>query len=314
MIHLRIVAPPELAGPTLALLERLEIVTALVHVPGAARRPAGDLITCDVPREAGSQLIDELRALGLGEGGSLAIDTVEAAVSDDAARAARLAPGLGSDAMVGEVLESRTAASAELSAAFLVYMAVATLLSAIGVLIDSLVLVIGAMVVGPEFGPLAGVCVGLIYRRPDLAGRSLVALAVGFPLGIAAAVGLTWLLQATGVAPAALEASHHQATLFISRPDVYAAIVAALAGVAGMVSLTTGSAGTLIGVLISVTTIPAAGNLGDAIAYGDVVEARGSAAQLSINLAVIVVAGLAALRLQRAAFLRRLPLLRGRRR
>jgi hypothetical protein len=98
----------------------------------------------------------------------------------------------------------------------------------------------------------------------------------------------------------------HPATLFISRPDSYAVVIAAAAGVAGMLSLTTASSGTLIGVLISVTTIPAAANAAVAAAYGATGELGGSAAQLGINLAVMVVAGLLTLRVQRAAFTRRL--------
>ena len=66
-------------------------------------------------------------------------------------------------------------------------MVVATMIAALGIIQDSLILIIGAMVVGPEFGPLAGLCVALVQRQRELARRSLRALAVGFPLAIAAA-------------------------------------------------------------------------------------------------------------------------------
>ena len=68
-------------------------------------------------------------------------------------------------------------------------------------------------------------------------------------------------------------------------------IVALLAGVAGVLSLTTAKSGALIGVLISVTTIPAAANVGVAAAYGDWSEFSGALVQLLINLGSIVVAG-----------------------
>ena len=82
-------------------------------------------------------------------------------------------------------------------------------------------------------------------------------------------------------------------------------IVALFAGVAGMISLTTAKSGALIGVLISVTTIPAAGNIGLAAAYGNWDEFRGASAQLAINLVCIVAAGLATLGVQRLLFARR---------
>jgi uncharacterized hydrophobic protein (TIGR00271 family) len=305
VIHIRIVAPADLVARTVAQLESIEVLTALVHLPGAGVRPRGDVILCDAPREAASMVVAALREIGVLERGSVALDGVEAAVSDDAARAEALAPGLASDAVVWESLEGRTASSAELSFSFLIYMVVATMIAALGIMTDSVILIIGAMVVGPEFGPLAGVCVGVTQRRRDLATRSLIALAVGFPLGVACAFGMVHLLIATGIASASLSGEVHPATLFISHPDGFSVVVAALAGLAGMISLTTSNPNVLIGVLISVTTIPAAGNIAVASAYGNG-EAGGAAAQLGINLGVVVAVGIVTLAVQRAAFTRSL--------
>ena len=67
--------------------------------------------------------------------------------------------------------------------------------------------------------------------------------------------------------------------------------VAVLAGVVGMLSLTTPKSSALVGVLISVTTIPAAANIGVAAAYDDWDDVRGAALQLGVNLAGIFIAG-----------------------
>ena len=67
-----------------------------------------------------------------------------------------------------------------------------------GIFLDTPILIIGAMVVGPEFGPLAGLSVALVQRRRDLAMRSATALAVGFPLGIAAAWVTTLVFDGPG--------------------------------------------------------------------------------------------------------------------
>jgi uncharacterized membrane protein len=82
-------------------------------------------------------------------------------------------------------------------------------------------------------------------------------------------------------------------------------IIALLAGVAGMFSLTTAKPGALIGVFISVTTLPAAANIGVAAAYQDSSEMRGAALQLVVNLLTMILAGLATLVVQRLAFVRR---------
>ena len=91
----------------------------------------------------------------------------------------------------------------------------------------------------------------------------------------------------------------------IASPDFFTFFVATCAGVAGMLSLSTAKSGALIGVLISVTTIPAAANIGVAAAYGDWHAWRGSIAQLAINLASIMAAGTATLYVQRLCSRRR---------
>jgi uncharacterized membrane protein len=96
-------------------------------------------------------------------------------------------------------------------------MVLATMIAAVGILTDSVILIIGAMVVGPELGPLAGNCVALVHRRLMLAHRSLLAVGVGFPAAIASTYLGTLLLRAADRGPAEL-GGEHPATLFISSP------------------------------------------------------------------------------------------------
>ena len=302
---MRIVAPGELAERVLALLERWPAVLNVVRLPDAARRPRGDIILFDVPREDASVLVAELRELGIERDGTISIQEIESAPSRLAQQAIAAARGSPADAVVWEEVEQRTSESAELSGSFVAFMVIATLIAAVGILTDSVVLIIGAMVVGPEFGPLAGVCIAIVERRLPLARRSLTALAFGFATAIAVTLVATVVFRALDLAPDALGAVSHPTTLFISEPSTFSVIVALLAGVAGVLSLTTAKSGALIGVLISVTTIPAAANVGVALAYADWNEFAGALAQLTLNLASIVVAGVATLSLQRAAYARR---------
>jgi len=85
----------------------------------------------------------------------------------------------------------------------------------------------------------------------------------------------------------------------IDDPNLFSLIVAVLAGIVGVVSLTEARAAALIGVFISVTTIPAAADIGLSIAYTNWAQARGSAFQLLLNVAVLITIGAAGLRLQR---------------
>ncbi len=305
IVHLRLVVPAAKAGQVLDALAHSPAVINVVHLPGSAIKPAGDLVLCDAAREEVSVVVDELRRLGLEEDGSIALDDVGSMISAAASEATVAAAGAPADAVIWEQVEARTSESAELSFSFLAFMVLATLIAAIGILTDSQILIIGAMVVGPEFGPLAGLCVALVQRRADLARRSATALAVGFPLAIAVTFLAVVVLRATGAAPEEIAAQGRPATYFISHPNTFSVLVALLAGVAGVLSLTTAKSGALIGVLISVTTIPAAANVAVAAAYADWSELRGALSQLVLNLGCITLAGVATLSAQRLSFIRR---------
>jgi uncharacterized hydrophobic protein (TIGR00271 family) len=305
MVHLRIVVPPSSAQAALELLERERSTCNLVYLPGAARQPLGDVILSDVAEAEASVVIDELKRLGIARDGSISLAPIDSQLSEAADRAAHAARGMRADAVVWEEVEARTSENVELSASFVAFMVLACLIATIGIFLGSPILIVGAMVVGPEFGPLAAFCVAVVEKRKDVALRSLKALAVGFPIAIGAALLFTLFSRAVGMVGDDYSTIHHPLTNFISDPDEFSLIVACLAGAAGMLSLTSAKSGALIGVLISVTTIPAAANIGVAIAFTDWPECRGSIEQLAVNLCGIVIAGLTTLFLQRRLFVRR---------
>jgi uncharacterized hydrophobic protein (TIGR00271 family) len=305
VVHLRIVAPAPQAQRAIELLERMPTACNLVHVPGAASKPDGDLILVDIAREEASVIVSDLKELGIPRSGSIAIESTETSISDRADEVERNAPGDPGDAVVWEEVEARTSESSRLTASFVLFMILASVLATIGILQDSAILIVGAMVVGPEFGPIAGFSVALVEKRLKLAGESLLALAVGLPAAITAAWLLILALKAAGIAPDTFTEHDHGLAVLISEPDELSAIVAAAAGTAGVLSLTTSKSGALIGVLISVTTIPAAANIGLSVAYADWSAWRGSMAQLALNVVSILAAGVLTLFVQRKLYQRR---------
>jgi uncharacterized hydrophobic protein (TIGR00271 family) len=305
MMHLRIVSPTDRTDEVLRVLESTPSVVNIIRLTSAARRPDGDVILADVAREDTSVVLSDLKELKVHEDGSITLEEIDTALSRYAEAAERHAPGAPADAVVWEEVEQRTSENVELSGVFLLFMVLAALIAAVGIYLDSEILIVGAMVVGPEFGPIAGFCVALVQRRRRLALRSGVALAAGFPLAITATFLATLLAKATGLTPEDFDSAEHQIANLISTPDAFTVIVAVCAGAAGMLSLSTAKSGALIGVLISVTTIPAAANVGVAAAYGDTEGWLGSMAQLALNLTSIVVAGTTVLAVQRLLYARR---------
>jgi uncharacterized hydrophobic protein (TIGR00271 family) len=305
MMHLRIVSPTDRTDEVMRVLECTPSVLNIIRLPAAAIRPDGDVILADVAREDASVVLSDLKALKVHEDGSITLEEIDTALSRYAEEAERRAPGAPADAVVWEEVEQRTSENVELSAVFLLFMVLAALIAAVGVYLDSEILIVGAMVVGPEFGPIAGFCVALVQRRRRLALRSGIALAAGFPLAITVVYLATLLAKATGLTTEEFDTADHQIANLIASPDAFTVIVALCAGAAGMLSLSTAKSGALIGVLISVTTIPAAANIGVAAAYMDGEGWRGSMAQLVLNLTSIVVAGTTVLAVQRLLYARR---------
>jgi uncharacterized hydrophobic protein (TIGR00271 family) len=305
MVHLRIVVPSALTRKVLDLLEATPSVCNLAFLEGAARRPPGDVVLCDVAREETSVVVEDLKEIGVGRQGSITLEQIDSQISAAAELAERAAPGAPGDAVVWEEVESRTSESTELNANFLSFFVLACLIASVGIFLGSPILIIGAMVVGPEFGPIAGLCVALVERRREVALRSFRALAIGFPCGISAAFAFALIAKWTGLIADDFNSSQHALTQFISHPDTFSFIVACFAGAAGMLSLTSAKSGALVGVLISVTTIPAAANIGIAAAVLDWSEWRGAMGQLIVNLTAITLAGVLTLSFQRRIFDRR---------
>lgn len=304
MLHLRLITPSDSTDAVVRLIENTVGTTHLVVVPGAARNPAGDVVLCDVAREAGDELLTGLQELGLDKTGSIAVENIDLSLSRRADKAEAEAPGEAADAVLWEHLTDATHEESTLSVTYVMFITLATMIAACGVVLDNAILIVGAMAVGPEFGPLAGICTAIVQRTPRLAVRSLVALLVGFAAAIAVTAGFSLFMDAVGLFTKAQLEADRPNTGFIYAPDWFSFVVAVLAGAAGTLSLTSAKSGALVGVAISVTTVPAAANAAVALVYGDTNQAVRSSQQLLLNLLAIILAGTLTLLIQKALWSR----------
>ncbi|MFD9355879.1 DUF389 domain-containing protein [Streptomyces sp. NPDC060031] len=291
MLHLRIITPTDLTEAVLSVIADTVGTTHLVVLPGAARDPRGDVVMCDVAREAGDELLHALRALHVDRDGSIAVDDIALSLSKRADEAEEEAPGEGADAVLWEQLREATHEESTLTITYVAFMILATMIAACGVVLDNAILIVGAMAVGPEFGPLAGICTALAQRAPKPAARSLLALLIGFASAIVATTVFSLGMDGLGLFDRGMLENPRPNTSFIWQPDPFSFVVALLAGVAGVLSLTSAKSGALVGVAISVTTVPAAANAAVALSYGEFAQMWGSAEQLLLNLFGITLAG-----------------------
>jgi uncharacterized hydrophobic protein (TIGR00271 family) len=308
MLHVRVVSPAELAEPLVEWLTAAPGVQNLVVLPGAARRPAGDADHFDIRDDAANPLFRGLRDLGLDRDGSITVERVDAALTSPDAPA-----GPGGDggalrheiAPIWEMVQAVIRSGGAYAPSFYVLLAIAGLIGAVGLLTNSEILIVGAMVVGPEYNAIISVALGVSRRDRRAVRDGLLALLWGFLAAIVVTYLFGLAVRGSGEAPAEFLAGVRPVSDLINSPDAFSVIVAVLAGMVGVVSLTESRANALIGVFISVTTIPAAAAIGVSAAFGSWGEARGSLLQLLLNVFLLIVVGAGGLSTQRWIWRRR---------
>ena len=298
MLRVRVVSPP---GWTERLVDKLSVdpgIRNLVVLPGAARRPTGDAVQFDLLTQFANPVLRELRALPFGESGSVVVEDMDVADSADAA------PGrkafYGEVAPVWEIVESKIRAGGVYPPSFFILLVIAGLIGAVGILTNSQILVVAAMVVGPEYGAIMATALGINKKDRRAVRDGLSALLAGFAMAVLATLIFGLVIKGLDRTPKLYELGVRPVSSLINSPNLFSVVVAVLAGIVGVVSLTEARANALIGVFISVTTIPAAADMGLSAAYGSWSEARGSTFQLLLNVVLLIAVGAGGLRLQRS--------------
>lgn len=289
MFHLRVIVPSGHTEAVLAVLSQQVGVAHVVLLRGVAVDGGGDVVEAAMAREAADEVVAQLCRLDVDHVGGITLESVDTVLSDAVDRAEEAAPGDGADAVVWEELLAKTGEEAKPSITFQSFLTLACVLASVGVVTNSPVTIVGAMIVGPEFGPLAALAVGLVRRRGDLLRRAALALAIGFPLAMVVTAGVTILAESVGLFDRNTVLSAHQVD-FVYQVGPYSLIVALLAGAAGMLAMTSAKSAALVGVFVSVTTVPAAGYAVVAAVLGEWDRCLGSVVQLVVNMIGIVLA------------------------
>ena len=310
MLHVRVVSPPGRTARLVAALAADPGVQNLVVLKGAARRPDGDAVQFDVLNRSANPVLRELRALDLDGAGSITVAEVDVALSGPPSPAAERRYARRERVPVWEMVEAAIRAKASYPPSFYGLLVIAGLIGAVGILTNSQILVVGAMVVGPEYAAIIAAALGLSKlggtspRDWAAVRESFRALAYGFLAAVVATFLFALGVRGAGQVPAAFVHGVRPVADLINSPNAFSVIVAILAGLVGVVSLTEARANALIGVFISVTTIPAAASLGLSLAFAYWHDAWGSLLQLLLNVVLLVVVGAAGLSAQRVIWRR----------
>jgi uncharacterized hydrophobic protein (TIGR00271 family) len=308
VLHIEVVSQPAATPRLIARLAADPGVLNLVVLPGAAvahaasagpGSPAGDAVQFDVTVASANAVLAQLRQLGTDSGRPIIVETIDAALADGPRRPAWRPVFHADRAPVWDLVHARIGDEANYTPSFFALLIFAGLIGACGILTNSQILIVGAMVVGPEYGAIISVALGIERRDGRTVGRGLLVLLVGFAAAIAVTLAFALCIRAAGHTPKLYLRGVRPVSDLINSPNLFSVVVAVVAALVGVVSLTLARSSTLIGVFISVTTIPAAADIAVSIAYGGWREARGSTLQLLLNVGLLIIVGALGLRGQR---------------
>jgi uncharacterized hydrophobic protein (TIGR00271 family) len=273
-----------------AVAQRLEEIAGARHVIRTGDGGVGNaIVLAELVDDAVDQALEQVNRLGV-RGEDVVLVRLESIGASAAQRP--LASVVWAD------LLSQASANARAFPRYLVFMAMAGVIAAFGVIYEEVTLVVGAMAISPDTLPISAAATALVLRRWRLAGRAIIALVVG--LGVVCIVGgvLTRVLNLLDLLPTGFEVGHGGFLQGLSSVNISTPIGAFAAGVAGMLALET-RASSAVGVAISVTTIPASAYLGVASGVGETSKAAGALLVLGVNVAMLLVGGCLTLMVQR---------------
>ena len=220
MLHVRVVSPVALTGSLTDRLAAAPGVQNMVVRSGAARRPDGDAVEFDVRDGAANPVLAALRELGLDRDGVICIERVDATLSGPSA-AGNHGALRQETAPVWEMVEAVIRQGEAYAPSFYILLAVAGLIGAVGILTNSTILIVGAMVVGPEYNAIVGVALGLTGRVRAEVRDGLLALGSGFLAAILVTLLFGLAARASGHTPAPFLKGVRPVADLIDTPNIF---------------------------------------------------------------------------------------------
>jgi uncharacterized hydrophobic protein (TIGR00271 family) len=274
-----------------ALLRELDGVRRVVRQPDESAEAGHTVFFADVEPAAADRLVEAITAMGIG------VDDYLLTRIEVVAPQRRGLSGQGIDGFAWVEVMGQARANSRPLARYLALINVAAVIAAVGVIVSSGILIVGAMAVSPDLLPICATCVGLVAGRRTLAARAFATLIIGMVSVVVTATVLSALLKWTGILPDEFRVEHSSLHSLVHL-DYSTVLVAAAAGVAAMLSFESGAA-QAVGVAISVTTIPASAYLGVAIGAGGIDKAGSAVLVLAVNIALLIATGSLTLLVQR---------------
>ena len=177
-----------------------------------------------------------------------------------------------------EELYSQIEKDTRLDGNFLILVFLSTVVAAIGLLENNVAVIVGAMVIAPLLGPNIALAFAATLGDRDLLFKSLKTNTVGVTLALSLSFAIGWIWPPITPNPELL------ARTYVGFDDV---VLALASGAAAVLSLTSGLASALVGVMVAVALLPPTATLGMVLAGGEYELASGAALLLAVNVVCV---------------------------
>lgn len=289
---LRISCPSGRTASIVAILRDAGMAADVVVVPRSPDHDGGDLVLAELDRSGVDPFLVIVKRLH---------GTADVRVTMQDAEQLLPAPDIGplvDDQVVWAKVDQDIRETSRPSGVNLLLITLAAIIAAVGIIEDQLLYIVGAMAISPDYLLISEVNIAMVRRDWRRTRNGVVALVVAFAMAACGAYLLSTLLRALDLVSQDSHAER-QLTMFITDPDGLTVFVAIAAGIAGALALTLPDARGLVGVFVSITTIPAAANIGVAIEEQNWSDVGSATIQLVVNIVCLVLAGAATLEIRR---------------
>jgi uncharacterized hydrophobic protein (TIGR00341 family) len=178
---------------------------------------------------------------------------------------------------------------------FVVFAALSAVLATAGLLLNSAIVIVGAMVVAPFAGSSLSVSVGLVSDDGRSTAKSLRSQFLGLVIAVGSATVAAFVFRWGYLVPPTLDVGRIAQVGAFTTPTLLTLTIAIVAGAAGALALSTDLPVAIAGVAVAAAVVPAAAAVGIGVVWVDPLLALGALALLLVNVVFINLSALLAL-------------------
>lgn len=156
-----------------------------------------------------------------------------------------------------------------------------------GLLLDSAIVIVGAMVIAPFAGSSLSASVGAVIDDREMLVESVNSQLLGLGVGFLSALAVTFAVKQTSFVPSGIAITRSEQVGLFLTPNLLALTIALCAGAAGALALATDLPVSIAGVAIAAAIVPSVATAAIGVVWGDILITLGAVVLLAMNIVFI---------------------------